>query len=103
MRSEVTAAVTLNQPQYQSSELLLGVISHGFRVAEVPATMRVRSAGSTKKGRNLVYGRRYARAMIGTWLREGLPRPVTEAAPALSGGASPTGHTRGHVRGHPVG
>jgi hypothetical protein len=87
MRSAVTAAVTLNQPQYQSSELLLGVVSHGFRVLEVPATMNLRSAGATKKGNNLVYGRRYARAMTGTWLREGLPRPVTETAPAL-------GHTR---------
>ncbi|HEX4472214.1 MAG TPA: glycosyltransferase family 2 protein [Nocardioides sp.] len=89
MRAEVTAAVTLNQPQYQSSELLLGVLSHGFRVVEVPGTMNVRSAGTTKKGRNLVYGRRYARAMTGTWLREGLPRPVTETAPALR-------HTRAH-------
>jgi hypothetical protein len=89
MRAEVTGAVTLNQPQYQSSELLLGVLSHGFRVLEVPATMNLRSAGSTKKGRNLVYGRRYARAMIGTWLREGLPRPVPETAPALR-------HTREH-------
>jgi hypothetical protein len=83
MRAELTGAVTLNQPQYQSSELLLGVVSHGYRVLEVPATMNLRSAGSSKKGRNLVYGRRYARAMIGTWLREGLPRPVTETAPAL--------------------
>jgi hypothetical protein len=83
MRAEVTAAVTLNQQQYQSSELLLGAFSHGFRMLEVPATMNLRSAGSTKKGKNLVYGRRYARAMVGTWLREGLPRPVTETAPAL--------------------
>jgi hypothetical protein len=89
MRAEVTAAITLNQPQYQSSELLLGVVSHGFRILEVPATMNVRSAGSTKKGNNLVYGRRYARAMTGTWLREGLPRPVGETAPALR-------HTAGH-------
>jgi hypothetical protein len=89
MRAEVTGAVTLNQPQYQSSELILGVVSHGFRVLEVPATMNLRSAGSSKKGRNLVYGRRYARAMVGTWLREGLPRPVAEIAPALR-------HTRGH-------
>jgi hypothetical protein len=90
MRADVTATITLNQPQYQSSELLLGVVSHGFRVLEVPGTMRVRSAGSTKKGRNLVYGRRYARAMTGTWWREGCPRPVTEVAPALR-------HTRGHA------
>ncbi len=89
-RAEVTAAVTLNQPQYQSSELLLGVLSHGFRVLEVPGTMHVRAAGSTKKGRNLVYGRRYAGVMTGTWWREGCPRPVHETAPAFR-------HTRLHA------
>ncbi len=83
MRAEVTRAVTLNQPQYQSSELMLGVISHGFRLMEVPATMQVRSAGASKKGRNLVYGRRYARVVVGTWWREGCPRPVAERAPAF--------------------
>jgi glycosyltransferase involved in cell wall biosynthesis len=74
MRAEVTAAVTLEQPQYQASELLVGVFAHGFRYAEVPATMRVRSAGSSKKGGNLAYGARYARVMLGTWWREGRPR-----------------------------
>jgi len=74
MRAEVSAAVTLDQPQYQSSELLLGVISRGFRVLEVPGTMHVRSAGASKKGRNLVYGRRYAGVVLGTWWREGCPR-----------------------------
>ena len=83
MRADVTGRVTLNQPQYQSSELLLGVLSHGFRVLEVPGAMHVRTAGSSKKGRNLVYGRRYARVMTGTWWREGCPRPVTETATAL--------------------
>ncbi len=42
----------------------------------------VRSAGSTKKGGNLVYGSRYARAMIGTWWREGC-RAGGRDAPAL--------------------
>jgi hypothetical protein len=84
MRAELTAAVTLNQPQYQSSELLLGAHSHGFRVAEVPGSMRVRSAGSTKKGRNLVYGARYARVVWGTWWREGCPAPAADGAPALA-------------------
>jgi len=83
MRVEVTGSVTLNQPQYQSSELLLGVLSHGYRVQEVAGRMHVRSSGSTKKGTNLVYGRRYAAAMTGTWWREGCPRPVDEIAPAL--------------------
>jgi glycosyltransferase involved in cell wall biosynthesis len=89
MRAEVTAAVTLNQPQYQSSELLLGALAHGFRVLEVPGTMHVRAAGASKKGRNLAYGSSYARAMTGTWWREGCPRPVPETAPALR-------QTRGH-------
>jgi hypothetical protein len=83
MRAEVTAAVTLNQPQYQSSELLLGVHSHGYRITEVPGTMHLRAEGSTKKGGNMVYGSRYARVVFGTWWREGCPAPVGAVAPAL--------------------
>lgn len=74
MRVEVAAAVTLDQPQYQASELLVGVFAHGFRYAEVPGTMRERSAGSSKKGGNLLYGWRFGRVMLGTWWREGRPR-----------------------------
>ncbi|HEX2300261.1 MAG TPA: glycosyltransferase family 2 protein, partial [Pseudonocardiaceae bacterium] len=70
MKAEVTATVTLAQAQYQASELLLGVISHGYRVLEQPMTMLARTAGETKKGNNLVYGMRYARVMVGTWWRE---------------------------------
>lgn len=70
MRAEVTAAVTLAQPQYQASELLIGVLGRGFRVAERPTTMRRRRTGSTKKGNNLVYGFRYARVVLSTWSRE---------------------------------
>jgi len=47
--------------------------------------MHLRSAGSTKKGRNFVYGRRYAGVVFGTWWREGCPRPVREVAPAMGG------------------
>ena len=85
MRADLTGVVTLRQPQYQSSELMLGVLSHGYRVREVPATMHVRSAGASKKGRNLVYGSRYARVVLGTWWREGLLAPADEVAPALRG------------------
>jgi glycosyltransferase involved in cell wall biosynthesis len=70
MRAEVTGAVDLRQPQYQASELLISVIMNGYRTAEVPATMRLRAAGTTKKGGNLVYGSRYLRVVIGTWSRE---------------------------------
>src|ERR1700733_12073043 len=31
MRSEVTGAVRLEQPQYQAAELLIGVIAHGYQ------------------------------------------------------------------------
>lgn len=70
MRAEVTGNVELRQPQYQSSELLIGVIARGYRVTERPAVMNLRTAGKTKKGNNLVYGSRYARVVFGTWWRE---------------------------------
>jgi glycosyltransferase involved in cell wall biosynthesis len=72
MRSEVTAAVTLEQLQYQASELMISAALNGFRLAEVPTTMRDRGkhATGTKKGGNLGYGVRFARAALHTWMRD---------------------------------
>jgi glycosyltransferase involved in cell wall biosynthesis len=70
MTVEVTEAVTLRQPQYQASELLMEALAKGFRFVEVPMTMRKRSHGHTKKGWWPVYGFRYARVLTTTWLRE---------------------------------
>ncbi len=72
MRSEVTAAVRLEQPQYQASELMISAALHGFSLAEVPTTMRDRDrhATGTKKGGNLGYGVRFARATVHTWWRD---------------------------------
>jgi glycosyltransferase involved in cell wall biosynthesis len=72
MRSEVTAAVTLEQPQYQASELMISAALNGFRLAEVPTTMRDRAAHATgtKKEGNLRYGVRFARAALRTWMRD---------------------------------
>jgi glycosyltransferase involved in cell wall biosynthesis len=72
MRAEVTAAVTLEQPQYQASELMISAALHGFRLAEVPTTMRDRGkhATGTKKGGNFGYGVRFARAAVHTWWRD---------------------------------
>lgn len=72
MRSELTAAVVLEQPQYQASELMISAALHGFRLAEVPTTMRDRGdhATTTKKGGNLGYGVRFARAAVHTWWRD---------------------------------
>jgi glycosyltransferase involved in cell wall biosynthesis len=72
MRAQLTADVTLEQPQYQSSELMISAALHGYRLAEVPTTMRDRGkhATGTKKGGNFGYGLRFARAAIGTWWRD---------------------------------
>ncbi|MDQ2896131.1 MAG: glycosyltransferase family 2 protein [Actinomycetota bacterium] len=72
MRAEVTAAVVLEQPQYQASELMISAALHGYRLGEVPTTMRDRGehATGTKKGGNFGYGVRFARAAVHTWWRD---------------------------------
>ena len=72
MRATVTEAITLQQPQYQTSEVLISAVMNGFRVVEVPTLMRDRPDGATrtKKGPNLLYGARFASAVLGTWRRE---------------------------------
>jgi glycosyltransferase involved in cell wall biosynthesis len=101
MRAEITGAVQLEQPQYQASELLIGVITHGYKVAEVPATIHRRRVGESKKGQNplyqmhlpgvnnLFYGLRFARVAYGTWWRE---RQRVRRMP--SGGSSSSGTAR---------
>ncbi len=70
MRAEVTGAVSLRQPQYQSAELLIGVITHGYKYVELPATIHKRKVGQSKKGHNALYGLYFARVIGGTWWRE---------------------------------
>jgi glycosyltransferase involved in cell wall biosynthesis len=108
MRAEVTAAVRLEQPQYQSSELLIGIITHGYKVIEVPATIHRRRVGESKKGKNplynlhipgvnnFFYGVRFARVIYGTWWRE---RKRVESSPAGPVGAISSGPEGGAVGG----
>jgi len=70
MRASVTGAVQLEQPQYQAAELLIGVLAHGYRVIERPATIHKRKVGQSKKGHNALYGLHFARVIAGTWWRE---------------------------------
>lgn len=74
MRADLACSVPLTEPQYQSSELLLGIAARGARIIEVPMTMRRRSKGASKKGGDLIYGARYARVMVRTWIRDYLRR-----------------------------
>jgi glycosyltransferase involved in cell wall biosynthesis len=77
MRAEVTATVRQEQVQYQTSELLIGAIAQGYRIAERPVVMRRRTAGVSKKGGNAFYGVRYARVVVGTWWRERGTQPAS--------------------------
>ncbi len=70
MSVELLSRLRLTQPQYQSSELLIGALLNGGRLAEVPVTMEARYAGESKKGRNLSYAFSYSKAVIGTAIRE---------------------------------
>lgn len=70
MRAEISGAVLLEQPQYQAAELLIGAITHGFRVAERPATIRKRQVGNSKKGSNAFYAMKFAEVVFSTWWRE---------------------------------
>lgn len=71
-RSVIPQTVKLQQVQYQTSELLVASRMNGFRIVEVPTTMRDRPDGATltKKGPNMLYGMRFARAMLFTFARE---------------------------------
>ncbi len=60
----------LAQPQYQTAELLITSLKRGWRAAEVPTVWYPRASGTTKKGKNWLFGFRYARVVFGTWWRE---------------------------------
>jgi glycosyltransferase involved in cell wall biosynthesis len=104
MRAEVPGAVRLEQPQYQASELLIGVITHGYKVAEVPATIHRRRVGESKKGQNplyglhlpgvnnVFYGLRFARVVFGTWSRE--RQRAGQSGSKGSAGSSSSGSAR---------
>jgi glycosyltransferase involved in cell wall biosynthesis len=71
-RIEVPRKVKLEQVQYQTSELIIATRMNGFRLMEVATTMRDRPEGATltKKGPNLLYGMRFGRVILLTFIRE---------------------------------
>jgi glycosyltransferase involved in cell wall biosynthesis len=60
----------LRQSQYQTAELLIVCMKRGWRVTERPTLWLPRASGTTKKGKNYLFGFRYARVVLGTWWRE---------------------------------
>ena len=57
----------LVQPQYQTAELLIIAMKRGWRVTERPTVWLPRASGTTKKGKNWLFGVRYGRVVFGTW------------------------------------
>ena len=68
--AELPRELILDEPQYQASELLIGAIMHGCRFEERPVTFRTRRKGETKKSGNFLYGLRYGRVVMRTFVRE---------------------------------
>ncbi len=62
-------AYRLVQAQYQTAELLIVAMRRGWRVTERPTVWLPRASGSTKKGKNWLFGFRYGRVVFGTWWR----------------------------------
>jgi glycosyltransferase involved in cell wall biosynthesis len=60
----------LQQEQYQTAELLITCLKRGWRASEVPTVWYPRHSGTTKKGKNWLFGFRYAKVVFGTWWRE---------------------------------
>jgi glycosyltransferase involved in cell wall biosynthesis len=86
MTVDVATEVPQFEPQYQSSELLVGALCHGYRVVERPVTMHKRLAGESRKGNDALYGLRYAGVVVRTWRRErGAARRRVSPAPAEQG------------------
>jgi glycosyltransferase involved in cell wall biosynthesis len=72
-------AYRLIQPQYQTAELLIIAMKRGWRVTERPTVWLPRASGTTKKGKNWLFGFRYGRVVLDTWwkYRRSQPHPVT--------------------------
>jgi glycosyltransferase involved in cell wall biosynthesis len=60
----------LVQVQYQTAELLIVCMKRGWRVTERPTVWFPRQHGTTKKGKNWLFGFRYTRVVLATWWRE---------------------------------
>jgi glycosyltransferase involved in cell wall biosynthesis len=70
-------AYRLVQTQYQTAELLIIAMRRGWRVTERPTVWLPRASGTTKKGKNWLFGVRYGRVVGETWwrMRKESPHP----------------------------
>ncbi len=69
MTVDALRRLDLRQDQFYVSEVILDATRKGFRVVEVPITLRRRTHGSTKKPATLRYAWGFSKAIVRTWLR----------------------------------
>nr|WP_321258572.1 glycosyltransferase family 2 protein [uncultured Pseudodesulfovibrio sp.] len=68
IRLEMLEQVNLKQPQYHTAEMIISVAKSGGRIVEVPIAVKSRTHGSSKKGRDLLYGFKFLQTVLRTWL-----------------------------------
>jgi hypothetical protein len=69
IRANRLAEIVFTEDQFHNPELLLGAARAGLRIREVPVTIRVRTAGTSKKGGTFRYGYGFLRVILRSWLR----------------------------------
>jgi glycosyltransferase involved in cell wall biosynthesis len=83
-------AYRLVQTQYQTAELLIIAMKRGWRVTERPTRWLPRASGTTKKGKNWLFGFRYARVVGETWWKVRREPPHTMSPASRAASARPT-------------
>jgi len=68
IRSSRLGELTLTEERFSAPELIIEARKNGFRIREVPVTIREREAGQTKKP-GLGYAVGLARTILVTWIR----------------------------------
>lgn len=61
--------VLLRQDQFHTAELIIDAAKKGIAIGEVPVTVKRRTSGESKKGRDWSYGLSFARTVLKTWWR----------------------------------
>jgi hypothetical protein len=69
MSVDTLRRLDLRQDQFYVSEVILEASRKGFRVEEVPITLRARASGLTKKPQPIRYAWGFSKAIVRTWLR----------------------------------
>lgn len=69
IRAATLSQLNLQQLQFHTAELLIETLKKGFKVKEVPITIKKRLQGESKKPPTLSYGWGYIKAIMSTWLR----------------------------------